>query len=679
MAKAKAEREAKRSGSKPTVAEETISYASTHKEEVEQVVAITSCDPALAAFVLEAKSGGDVGGAVSAILDGDDATLSAEMVAWNEGAKERQAAAAGEDDISAGHNEPDESFRLERCACTTLVKLCVQAIAFRSTKNMTQAPHPADQAGFIGLAPLIVAAEADLAKATKAHLDQCAVGLSAASKAEEEAAQAAEVSDGSGPAGGIKIGGEPLKILQSDWTSDLESVFAIGEKRKVVKAAPFTAAREKGGLDNSSEVNGNVVIIMRGDISFSEKYDIAVNAGAVAVLIANNNGDKPDEVFHMGQKEYDDRNTGEKSVPLAMISLNTWLKVSDLFDVADKINADKAKAEAEAEVKDGDEADAGVVIAEFVEGNGDEDVTTAQGHTFSSTPPSCLNWPSMPVLGLEVLFEEGASGGADPRLTLFDRLIAKAAKKSIFTKYWAEGLNPRMMRNPPLPSTVLVLPPGFKLHCRPTVTDAGCRSRYWGRLISQTDPLALTAGEDEPDGVASPGSPTKPRASPSPSPSPAKVETTEGAGGAGGGWGFSLPSVGLSAAVNAVAAATGAVDAPLGALNACDALKITEGDLTAFAGVPLRSLRRFLEFTVAAEADGDDGDGDELPSDVLPFDVSGHPNAKSSAARAMIERMGEDVRKVSHPGRCPPLCAVARCYTCGFELNSSMCNLGSTS
>ena len=46
-----------------------------------------------------------------------------------------------------------------------------------------------------------------------------------------------------------------------------------------------------------------------GEKSFSEKYDIAVNAGAVAVIIANNNGENPDETFMMGQKKYDDRNT----------------------------------------------------------------------------------------------------------------------------------------------------------------------------------------------------------------------------------------------------------------------------------------------------------------------------------------------------------------------------------
>ena len=243
----------------------------------------------------------------------------------------------------------------------------------------------------------------------------------------------------------------------------------------------------------------------------------------------------------------------------------------------------------------------------------------------------------MPVLGLEVLFEEGASGGADPRLTLFDRLIAKAAKKSIFTKYWAEGLNPRMMRNPPLPSTVLVLPPGFKLHCRPSVTDAGCRSRYWGRTIQQSDSLVLRQeGGGGTGDEAGADDETKQDAAPTPAPA------AEASGG--GGWGFSLD---ISAAVSAVASTAGAVDAPPPALDTCDTLKISGEDLMAFAGVPLISLQRFLDFATAEDDDEGEGVGrtPRPPADELPFEVSDHPAAQSSAARAMIQRMQEDVRQ----------------------------------
>ena len=276
-AKAKAEKEAKRKAGNDAGPDAAAALPpSKYAEEAAQVEAITACElPGLAAFVLEAKTGGNVEAAVGLIMDNQGgeggAALLDEMIKW------KTSGGGGNDpsanDPMAGHHEPDEGSRLERCSCTTLAKLCAQAIAFRSTRNMTQPPHPADQAGFIGLAPLIAAAEADLAGATKAHLEQCAVGLAAAAAAGADADEEAEGPSGStGPAGGIKIGGEPLKILQSDWTADLESVFAIGEKRSVVKAVPFNAKREEGGLENSAEVNGSVVVIMRGDISFSEKY-----------------------------------------------------------------------------------------------------------------------------------------------------------------------------------------------------------------------------------------------------------------------------------------------------------------------------------------------------------------------------------------------------------------------
>ena len=84
----------------------TFQYAA----EAAQVEAIAACDPALATFVLEAKTGGNVEAAVGIIMDSQGSTgLQEEMEQW-----QAAAAAGGVDDGAtdpmAGHHEPDEPY-----------------------------------------------------------------------------------------------------------------------------------------------------------------------------------------------------------------------------------------------------------------------------------------------------------------------------------------------------------------------------------------------------------------------------------------------------------------------------------------------------------------------------------------------------------------------------------------
>lgn len=114
------------------------------------------------------------------------------------------------------------------------------------------------------------------------------------------------------------------------------------------------------------------------------------------------------------------------------------------------------------------------------------------GARYSKKPPSVLDFPSLPYIGLEALFTEGVQSKSDKRLDDFSRYLSKAAKRTVMTTTWASALKPSKTRNPrPVPSN-LHLAPGFKLHCRPTMTDAACSNRSWGAPLQGVPNIVLT-------------------------------------------------------------------------------------------------------------------------------------------------------------------------------------------
>ena len=80
-----------------------------------------------------------------------------------------------------------------------------------------------------------------------------------------------------------------------------------------VLADPFTAAED---LDNASDIAGNIMIAVRGGSTFAKKIQRAVAAGAIAVIVINDNKEDPQEVFSMGMEGSDFPNV----IPSIMIS-----------------------------------------------------------------------------------------------------------------------------------------------------------------------------------------------------------------------------------------------------------------------------------------------------------------------------------------------------------------------
>lgn len=68
----------------------------------------------------------------------------------------------------------------------------------------------------------------------------------------------------------------------------------------------------------AGSLKGKCALVVRGTCSFTDKVDRCVAAGAVCVLVANNDADAPDVVFTMGSGSAD----YAAAVPVAMVSFN---------------------------------------------------------------------------------------------------------------------------------------------------------------------------------------------------------------------------------------------------------------------------------------------------------------------------------------------------------------------
>jgi hypothetical protein len=109
---------------------------------------------------------------------------------------------------------------------------------------------------------------------------------------------------------------------QASWGPCPASVLADKTEYKFVWAVPADA---RAPLTNAKQANGNIVLVNRGAVTFSAKVDRAAAAGAVAVVIVNNNTDAPNTVLSMAN----DDETSAASIPVLMISFNDGLEMED--------------------------------------------------------------------------------------------------------------------------------------------------------------------------------------------------------------------------------------------------------------------------------------------------------------------------------------------------------------
>ena len=104
--------------------------------------------------------------------------------------------------------------------------------------------------------------------------------------------------------------------------------FPTGTEGKLVPAKPSTGAGKKP-LRNAAELEGNWALMDRGVVSFSQKVRKAMEAGAVGVVLANDDTKMPDAIIDLESQGSD---TGDYlTIPLMAVSFNEVRRLKKLY------------------------------------------------------------------------------------------------------------------------------------------------------------------------------------------------------------------------------------------------------------------------------------------------------------------------------------------------------------
>ena len=116
----------------------------------------------------------------------------------------------------------------------------------------------------------------------------------------------------------FKINEEDIICCHASWSSDKHGF----SKKPMVRTEPPMAESD---LRNSRDLKGNVAVIVRGVVPFPEKVLRAVEAGAVGVVVINNELDQPNDLFGMSSDV-------DFSIPVVSVSVVTGaaIKVGDM-------------------------------------------------------------------------------------------------------------------------------------------------------------------------------------------------------------------------------------------------------------------------------------------------------------------------------------------------------------
>ena len=133
----------------------------------------------------------------------------------------------------------------------------------------------------------------------------------------------------------LQIGGEDVNFSSSGGSAHLlnnaplpHDAFPTGIEGKLVPAKPSTGAGKKP-LRNAAELEGNWALMDRGVVSFSQKVRKAMEAGAVGVVLANDDTKMPDAMIDLASQGSD---TGDDlTIPLMAVSFNEGRRLKKLY------------------------------------------------------------------------------------------------------------------------------------------------------------------------------------------------------------------------------------------------------------------------------------------------------------------------------------------------------------
>ena len=132
----------------------------------------------------------------------------------------------------------------------------------------------------------------------------------------------------------LRIGGEEVNFSSSGGAAHLlnnaplpHQAFPAGTEGKLVVAKPATGAGSKP-LRNAADLKGNWALMDRGVVSFAQKARKAAEAGAVGIVLANDDTNSPDAII--------DTTTGSDggsdiTIPLMAISYNEGRRLKKLY------------------------------------------------------------------------------------------------------------------------------------------------------------------------------------------------------------------------------------------------------------------------------------------------------------------------------------------------------------
>lgn len=119
------------------------------------------------------------------------------------------------------------------------------------------------------------------------------------------------------PVGELWVDGEEIDCVFAEFSAQVP---ASTDETPVIEAVPFKA---DATLQNEASVKGNIMLVSRGKVPFSEKAKRASVAGAIALLVVNTN----DELYSMTAGDGSTADGYVSDIPVLMIKPNDFVKL----------------------------------------------------------------------------------------------------------------------------------------------------------------------------------------------------------------------------------------------------------------------------------------------------------------------------------------------------------------
>lgn len=113
-----------------------------------------------------------------------------------------------------------------------------------------------------------------------------------------------------------------VKKMSAKWARPFLEAFVDGQEVEMVLANPPTGLP---AIENAAAVANRIVLLERGGGDFLVKAEAAVRAGAIGVIICNNDTDHPDAIFKLTLPE--GKENGKVDIPVCMVSLSSGLSL----------------------------------------------------------------------------------------------------------------------------------------------------------------------------------------------------------------------------------------------------------------------------------------------------------------------------------------------------------------